>query len=275
VAICAVIPDGEGRYALSAIGEGLREDAPGSLASFALLSGDDYYRAWLGFDPRVSDGVTPFERVFGAPVFAWYSQHPDFGERFNQRMTARISLYAAAVASASDLSTARRIVDIGGGHGVLLEAFLARWRQAQGVLFDLPGATAGGEQRLTAAGVSDRVEVVSGDFFAAVPPGGDVYILSQILHDWNDEQCLAILRNIRRVIASDGRLLVAEIPMPQPVTGPHPAVELDLLMMVLTGGQERTEDQYRRLLSEARFSLDHVYRDVAPGGISVLEAQPI
>jgi SAM-dependent methyltransferase len=275
VAIGAVIPDGERRYALNAIGEGLREDAPGSLASFALLSGDDYYRAWLGFDPRMSDGVTPFARVFGAPVFAWYSQHPDFGERFNQRMTTRISHYAAAVASASDLSHAQCIVDVGGGHGVLLEAFLARWPQAQGVLFDLPGATARGEQRLAAAGLSERVEVVPGDFFAEVPQHGDVYILSQILHDWNDAQCLAILKNIRRAIASDGRLLIAEMLMPEPVNGPHPAVDLDLLMMVLTGGKERTENQYRDLLGEEKFVLERIFRETAPGGISVLEARPI
>jgi SAM-dependent methyltransferase len=275
VAIGVIVLDDEGRYALSGLGEGLREDVPGSLASFALLSGDDYYRSWLGFDPRKSDGVTPFARVFGMPVFTWYGEHPERGERFNQRMAARVSVYAAAVAAASDLSHTRRIVDIGGGHGVLLEALLSRWPQAQGVLFDLPGAATAGKQRLAAAGLSRRVEIVHGDFFTGVTPGGDVYVLSQILHDWNDEQCLAILRNVRRAIAPDGHLLIAEILMPEPVSGPHPAIDLDLLMMVLTGGQERTEDQYRQLLASSGFSLDQVFRDVAPGGMSVLEARPL
>lgn len=275
VAIGVVTVEGEDRYRLSAVGDGLRKDVPGFLARFALLSGDDYYRAWLGFDPQKEDGVTPFARVFGAPVFDWYGLNPESGARFNRRMAERIAVYAPAAAAASDLSEARRIVDVGGGHGVLLAAFLSRWPQPQGVLFDLPDAAAGGEQRLIADGLSQRVEIVAGDFFTDVTAGGDIYLLSQILHDWNDDQCLVILKNIRRAIVPVGRLLIIEMLMPEPVTGPDPAIDLDLLMMVLTGGRERTAAEYERLLVDSGFSLKQVYQQIAPGGISLLDARPI
>ena len=265
-----------GEYHLTAIGEGLREDVPGSLASFAILSGEDYYRAWLGVDLESHDDVTPFARVFGAPVFDWYAQHPEAGDRFYQRMTTRIMSYAATVAAVADLSAAGRIVDIGGGHGLLLAAFLERWPAARGVLFDLPGAAAAGQARLAAAGLGDRVETVGGDFFAETEflPEGDVYLLSQILHDWNDERSMAILRNVRRVINPEGRLLIVEVLMPERVAGPHPAVDLDLLMMVLTGGRERTASEHRTLLEETGFALERVHEAIALGGMSVLEVRP-
>ncbi|MBA3449953.1 MAG: methyltransferase [Chloroflexia bacterium] len=274
VAIEVVAVDEDGQYGLTAIGDGLREDAPGSLASFATLCGEDYYQAWLGLDIAARDDVTPFEHVFGAPVFDWDAQHPAAGDRFYRRMTTRIMSYAAATAAASDLAAARRIVDVGGGHGVLLEAFLHRWPDARGVLFDLPAAA--GQDRLAAASLADRVEVAGGDFFeeTALPKGGDVYLLSQILHDWDDARSTAILRNIRRAIDAAGRLLIVEVLMPERVAGPHPAVDLDLLMMVLTGGRERTASEYRQLLEEAGFVVERVHEDIAPGDISVLEARP-
>ncbi len=121
------------------------------------------------------------------------------------------------------------------------------------------------------------MEVVGGDFFheTELLPGGDVYVLSQILHDWDDARSLAILRNIRRVINPGGRLLIVEVLMPVRVEGPHPAVDLDLLMMVLTGGRERTASEYRNLLGETGFAVERVHDAIAPGGISVLEAQPV
>jgi SAM-dependent methyltransferase len=267
--------DEDDRYRLTPLGEGLREDAVGSLASYALLSGEEYARSWMGFDPAADDDVTPFARVSGAPFFDWLGQHPEVGQRFNQRMAQRISAFAAAAAATADLSTARTIIDIGGGHGVLLEAFLRRWANARGVLFDLPGAAAGGQARLVGTDLVDRVEIAAGDFFTGVTAGGDVYILSQILHDWDDARCQTILRNIRRAIAPTGRLLIIEVPLPERVEGPHPAVELDLIMLVLTGGKERTIEEYRALLEEAGFSLIRVYPEIAAGGVAVLEAEPV
>jgi hypothetical protein len=119
------------------------------------------------------------------------------------------------------------------------------------------------------------VDVVGGDFFTEVTAGGDLYLLSQVLHDWNDDQCRVILRNIRRAIAGDGRLVILEAPLPDQITGPHPAVELDLLMMVLTGGRERTIAEYRALLAATGFALTDVRPDLAPGGIALLEAAAI
>lgn len=266
--------DGE-RYALTRLGAGLRNDIPGSLADFALLSGDEYSRAWLGLDPFASDERTPFERGSGAPFFDWLSAHPEAGQRFNRRMATRVASYASAAANTVDLGDVRTIVDIGGGVGVLLEEFLRKCPQARGVLFDLPEAAAAARSRFAETDLATRVDVTNGDFFVEVTAGGDLYLLSQILHDWDDDHCRIILRNVRRAIADDGRLVILEAPLPDQVTGPHPAVELDLLMMVLTGGRERTIAEYRALLAAEGFSLTSVRPDLAPGGIALLEAVAI
>jgi SAM-dependent methyltransferase len=275
-AIRVVAMDEHGRYTLTSLGYGLREDAPDSLATFAIHSGEEYFRSWLGLELNPRDTRTPFERVCGEPVFDWLAQHPEASDRFHRRMATRIQAFAPAVAAACDLSQARRIVDIGGGHGVLLATFLQRWPNASGVLFDLPGAAAAGEERLAAAGLGDRVDVVGGDFFraGALPGGGDVYLLSQILHDWDDDRSMEILRNLRRTMDAASRLLIVEMLMPERVDGPHPAIDLDLVMLVLTGGRERTVKEYRQLLEGAGFRLDHVHAEIAPGGKSILEARP-
>ncbi len=266
--------DGE-RYALTRLGQGLRSDIPGSLADFALLSGDEYARAWLGLDPLASDERTPFERISGAPFFDWLSAHPEAGQRFNRRMATRVASNVDAAANAVNLDNVTTMIDIGGGVGVLLEAFLRRSPTARGVLFDLPEAAAAARARFAETNLATRVDVVGGDFFTEVTAGGDLYLLSQVLHDWNDDQCRVILRNIRRGIARDGRLVILEAPLPDQITGPHPAVELDLLMMVLTGGRERTIVEYQALLAAEGFALREVRPDLAPGGIALLEAAVI
>jgi hypothetical protein len=272
IAIGVVSADDHGQYRLTSTGEGLRTDVPGSLADFALLSGEEYTRAWLGLDPWATDDRTPFERVSGAPFFDWLNAHPEAGRRFNQRMATRVASYASAAANGVELENVTMIVDVGGGVGVLLEAFLRQTPSARGVLFDLPDAAAAAKVRFAETDLADRVECISGDFFAAVTAGGDVYLLSQILHDWEDEQCRGILRNIRRAIAAGGRLVILEAPLPDRIAGLDPAVDLDLLMMVLTGGRERTVEQYRDLLASAGFALTSVRHDLAPGGIALLEA---
>jgi SAM-dependent methyltransferase len=273
-----VVAESDDTYRLTAIGDGLREDVPGSLASYALLSGDIYYRSWLGLGLGTDEGptphVTPFARVFGVPLFDWLSAHPEMGELFYQRMLTRGAAFAPAVAACCDLSSARRIVDVGGGHGVLLAAFLRQWPDTRGILFDLLEAVTGGLAYVRAAGLDERVAAVGDDFFRpGAIPDGDVYLLSQILHDWDDERCAAILRNIRRAIRPEGRLLVIEMLIPERVSGPHAAIDLDLLMMVLTGGRERTASEFRRLLTDAGFTLERVHEEIAPGGVSVLEAR--
>jgi hypothetical protein len=268
--------DEDGRYTLTHLGDGLREDAPDSLATFAILSGEEYFRSWLGLDLNPQDTQTPFERVFGVPVFDWLAQHPEAGDRFNRRMATRIQVFAPAVATACDLSEARRIVDIGGGHGVLLATFLQRWPDTRGVLFDLPGAAAAGKKRLAEAGLLDRVDVVGGDFFRPdeLPAGGDVYLLSQILHDWDDTHSRQLLRNLRQTMDPTARLLIVEMLMPERVDGPHPAIDLDLVMLVLTGGRERSASEYQQLLEGAGFRLDRVHEEIVPGGMSVLVTRP-
>lgn len=270
--VCA--QDDDGRYRLTPVGDGLRADVPGSLATLAVLSGEEYYRAWLGFEGFLADGKTPFAHAHGAPLFDWYQAHPAFGDRFHRRMAARVAAFAPGVAAAVDLATARLIVDIGGGVGILLAAFLDRWPRARGILFDLPAAAATAAERIATAGLSERVEIVSGDFFLEVPAGGDVYVLCQILHDWDDAQCRAILGNIRSAVQPEGRLLIAEMLMPERVNGPSAVVDLDLLMMALTGGRERSVSAFRVLLERAGWTLAGVHEAGTPGGLSVLVALP-
>ena len=158
-----------------------------------------------------------------------------------------------AVAAAYDFSMFTTVVDVGGASGNMLAAILARHPEPQGLLFDRPHVVVDAERLFEDNGVSDRVTVEAGDFFRSVPSGGDAYILSHILHDWNDDQCLTILGHCRKAMKPDGRLLIVEMVLP-PGDVPHPGKILDMVMLVLIGGQERTETEYARLLDKVSAS---------------------
>ena len=163
----------------------------------------------------------------------------------------------------------RQVVDVGGGQGVLLAAVLRAHPHLRGVLFDQPAVVAGAAPVLRAAGVADRCEVVGGDFFAAVPAGGDVYLLSRILHDWDDARATALLRVLHRAARPGARLVVVERVLP-PGDAPHPGKLIDLTMLVMLGGRERTEAEFRALLAGAGFSLTRVV-PLPDGGWSAVE----
>jgi SAM-dependent methyltransferase len=176
-------------------------------------------------------------------------------------------VYLTAIVDAYDFSRFERIVDIGGGHGALLLAILTANPRVQGVLYDLAGVVAGASVPST---VADRLEIVAGDFFEGVPAGADAYLLKGIIHDWNDASAGAILRNCRRAIRPDGRLFIMDNVL-IPSSDPASAL-MDLLMMVVTGGRERTESEFRSLLREAGFSLVKV---IPTAGHSILESRPV
>jgi SAM-dependent methyltransferase len=216
----------------------------------------------------VRTGQPSFERVYGAPFFEYLAGHPDDAAVFNAAMSSSPG-YLAAIVGAYDFSKFERIVDVGGGHGLILAGILAANPRLRGVLYDLPGVVAG-SFALGQEPISQRCEIIGGDFFKGVPAGADAYMLKGIIHDWNDEAALKILKNCRRAIRPDGTLLIVEAVL-TPSTDPATAL-MDMLMMVLTSGRERTESEFRSLLQEAGFSMVQVIRAM---GASIIESRPV
>ena len=203
----------------------------------------------------------------GCTAFEYLAEHPDEGAHFDHGMTLVNAGEPQAVADAYDFAGVERVVDVGGGTGTLLVEVLRRRPELHGVLFDLPRTVESPIPEVDALGA--RIEVIAGDFFDVVPSGADAYVLSHVVHDWPEPQALAILARVREAIPASGRLLIVEMVMPADDT-PHPAHMLDISMMLLTGGEERTEDEYAELLARAGFRLERVIPTRA--AVSVMEA---
>jgi SAM-dependent methyltransferase len=219
-------------------------------------------------EETIRSGRTAFDRIYRAQFFCYLAEHPDDAAVFNAAMSS-LPAYIAAIVDAYDFSGFHRIVDVGGGHGAKLAAILSANPNVGGVLYDLPAVVAGASA-LRSGPMVDRCEIIGGDFFEEVPADADAYLLSGIIHDWNDEDAVKILKNCRRAIRADGRLLLIETVL-TPSSDPARAL-MDVLMMVLTGGRERTEAEFRSLLREAGFSLTQV---ISTAGHSIIESQPI
>lgn len=256
----------ERRFTLTPMAELLRRDHPLSARAQILYVSDEPYRAWGNLLPGVMTGVTPFEQTFGAQHFQHLEQHPASNAAFNQAMSASSRQAARAIVAAYDFSAAGKVVDIAGGQGVLIAAILRANPALHGVLFDQPHVVADALPLLEAAGVADRCELASGDFFAAVPPG-DTYTLRHILHDWDDDHSVAILRSCAQALAPGGRTLVVEAVI-EPGNDPSPAKFLDMMMFVMNGGRERTADEYRRLFAAAGLTLTRI---IPTGAESLIE----
>ena len=254
------------RFALTPLAELLRSDVPGSMRALARMYGSEQYRAWDGLLESVRTGEPAFDRTFGASYFDYLGRNPDAGAVFNEAMTGWTTQVADAVVEAYDFTGVNTVVDVGGGHGLLLATILRAHPSMRGALFDLPHVVAGAGPLLEAAGVADRCVTVGGDFFASVPEGGDAYLLAQILHDWDDERCRPILENCRRAMRPDGRVLVVEQVLP-PANEPSLGKWLDLHMLVLLTGRERTEAEYGALLEAAELELTRVIPTSSGAGI--------
>jgi hypothetical protein len=258
------------RFALTELGEALKTDAPGSARSALLMTGSSWVRsAFANLLHSLQTGRTGFEKAQGMPLFDYLAQHPDDATVFSRAMVGFHAAEPLAIAAAYDFSTFKTVVDIGGSSGNMLAAILGRYPELRGLLFDRPHVVVDAEKLLKANGVADRVTVEAGDFFESVPSGGDAYILSHILHDWNDDQCLTILGHCRKALKPDSRLLIVEMVLP-PGDAPHPGKLLDMSMLVLVGGQERTEPEYARLLDKAGLRLSRIVATQSP--VSVVEA---
>lgn len=259
-------------FALTPMAEFLRSEHPASMRALACMYAEEQYRAWGDLLHSVKTGQTAFDKMFGTDYFAYLAGHPESEQVFNQAMTGWTNQLVSGVVDVYDFSGFRTVVDVGGGHGTLLAAVLQRHPGIRGVLFDRPQVVEAATDQLQAAGVVDRCTLVGGDFFSEVPSGGDAYVLSQILHDWDDERCIEILKQCRRAIRPDGRLLVIELVLPE---GQEPFFGkwLDLHMLVLLGARERTAVEYNALFHEAGFDLAKVA--AMPAGPSVVEAVPV
>lgn len=260
------------RFALGPLGQALRRDAPESMRAWAIFSGEPFYmQAWEQIVHSIQTGRAAWDHVHQVPLFEYIGQHPDAGALFDQAMTCLSAAEAPAIVSAYDFSSIGKLADIGGGQGLLLRTVLKAHPAMTGVLFDRPDAIAGIHAQLGEDGIAERCEVVPGDFFQAVPAGADAYLLKYVIHDWDDERSLAILRNCRRAMAKDARLLLVETVVPAPGEA-HFAKLQDLEMMVIAGAQERTLAEYSSLLEGAGFKLVRVVP--ATEVASILEAVP-
>lgn len=264
--------DGD-RFALSPVGEFLRSDVPGSLRPVATYVCDPWsWKPWGDLAGSVKTGAPVFDRMFGEGVFDYLGKHPEEAATFNEGMTGFSQQAAAATLKAYDFKPFGTIVDVGGGHGAILCAILGTAPSARGIVFDAPQVVEGAHGPIRAAGLADRCRAEGGDFFKAVPAGGDLYVLKHIIHDWNDAKATQILKSVRAAIPATGKLLLVEMVVP-PGFAPHFAHVLDLEMMVVCDGKERTEQEYRELLAGAGFKLTRIVPTEGPHGL--IEAEPI
>jgi hypothetical protein len=255
-ALCGVglvADDGHGTYALCPAGEMLRSDVPGSLRALSVSHGEEQYLAWNEVLHTVKTGETAFARKFGKPLFEHLAEHPDAAECFNRAMSDLVELRWRDILPRFDFSQSRRIVDVGGGDGALLAAILREHPAIEGELYDSEQGLIRAPEVLKRAGVEQRCKMTPGDFFESVPADADTYILSCVLFDWDDKECIRILRNIRRA-SSRARLLIYETAMPEG-NSLYFGKFFDLNMMVVTGGRVRREVEHQRLLTESGFEL--------------------
>jgi SAM-dependent methyltransferase len=254
-------------FELTEVGAVLRSDRPGP-GDYVRMINSEAYLAFEQLLHSVRTGKPAFDKVFGSPRFDWLSEHPEQAALFQRAMVALSLGSNEAVADAYDFTPFARVVDVGGGHGQLLSAILARNPHLNGVLFDLPSGVAAAQQG--AGGDLPRTEFVAGNFFESVP-GGDIYVIKKVVHDWNDEHAAVILRNCRKAMQPNGKVLLAETLVP-PGDEPDRIKSIDVVMLVVTGGRERTEAQYASLFDAAGLRLERVIQTRGP--ISILEASP-
>jgi cyclopropane fatty-acyl-phospholipid synthase-like methyltransferase len=260
-----------GTYALTSVTECLRSDVPGSLRQLALLDGEEVFRSFADIEHTVRTGQPAFDLVHGVPFYDYLADHRETAVAFTEAMDAN---RLPATLGACDLSGVDTVVDVGGGSGGLLTEVLTTHPAARGVLVELPEAVRQADKKFAEAGLSGRVDLVEGSFFDAVPPGGDAYVLARVLHNWTDEKALLILRRVRAAMAPGARLLVFEQLVPDEDSAPDGTSGMvDLLMLVLLEGYDRTEEHYRRLLAEAGFVVDRVHHGETPTADGALVAR--
>ena len=259
-----------GQFQLNPVAELLQTEIPGSLRATAIMSAGLYAKSWGDLLYTLRTGKPSFDHVFGMGFWEYLDSNDEMGDYFNQSMTSRSGGEQRQVVDAYDFSGISKIVDVGGGQGSLISAILQKHPRMQGTLFDMPEVVQGAYGIIEAEGLAERCEVVGGSFFDEVPSGGEAYILQAVIHDWDDERSLTILKNCRRAIGNNGKLIPVDAIIP-PGNEPSRTMQ-DINMMVLVGGLERTETEFRQLLDAAGFKLANII-PIQPR--SIIEALPV
>ena len=273
LASVGVFIETDGHFGLTPLAEYLRTDTPGSLRAFVRLIGQEYFwRSWGHLLHSVRTGEPAFGNLYGRSLWEYWAAHPEEDAVFNAAMTSLSSGVVDAVVRSYDFSGIGVLVDVGGGEGALLAAILAANPSLRGILFDQPHVVGSVGALLERVGVADRCEIVGGSFFEAVPAGADAYLLKSVIHDWDDDVTIEILRSCRAAMDDRGKLLVLERVV-RPGNDPDPAEFSDLNMLVIPGGQERTAEDFELLYDEARFELRNIIRTGSP--YNIIEGTPV
>ncbi len=268
LAAVGVFHEGEGhRFSLTEVGNCLRHDAPDSLYGWVMFdAGPTHWQNWSALEYSVRTGENGFRHVFGIDSWVYRQQHPDLGAEFDLAMSSLTNLVIATLLPIFDFGRFATIVDVGGGNGALLAAILVRYQGVRGVLFDQDHVVSGAGPVFERAGVADRCDVVGGDFFKEIPANGDAYVLKSIIHDWEDAEAIAILRNCRQAMPEGAALLAIERDLGSP-NEMRDSKFSDLNMLLGPGGRERTIESYAGLFNATGFAFVGVTRGSTGFGI--------
>jgi hypothetical protein len=258
----------DGRFELTPMAVCLETDAPDSMRAMAIMLGEEHYHAWGDLLHSVKTGEIAFNHAYKTAFFDYLARHPQAGTTFGAAMTNMTAQVSLGVVMTYDFSSISTLLDIGGGHGTLLTAVLTANPDMKGILFDSPGVNEAGQKEIEGVGLAGRCEVVVGDFFKSVPSGADAILMKNVIHDWDDERSLTILKNCHKALPAAGKVILVEMVVP---TGNEPSFAklLDLNMLVISGGRERTEAEYRTLFESAGFALSRIL--ATPSPMSVIE----
>jgi len=254
-------------FALSRLAESLQTNTAASLRAMVITIGEIHYQACGNLLHSVQSGSPAFDNAFGASLFDYLRQNVDAADAFNQGMGNVASMLAYAVLTAYDFAGISSIVDVGGGQGTLLEKILQFNPEMRGTVFD----TASTIERATQLGHNTwgrRCSYIAGDFFTSVPQGADAYFLCGVIHDWDDDRAITILGNCRRAMTKNSRLLLVDVIVPDAASASFSKL-LDLNMLVMTGGRERTEPEFRTLLDASGYKLTKIVPTMAPQSVIV------
>jgi len=250
------VQESDGRFSLTPPANLLRSNVTRSQRSFAIMMGAEFHGAWGELLHTVRTGEPGWQKRFGTPAFQYMVEHPERHSIYDSAMGGYGRAEGEAMLDAYDFSAFQTVMDVGGGSGMLMTDILKRYPALEGVLFDLPPVVDRARSSIADAGLLDRCRIEEGDFFSSIPAGADVYIMQHIIHDWDDSESISILRNCREAMNTDSRILLVETVIPK---GNESCFGKWLdLMMLLVGGRERTEEEYRKLLSAAGLMLNRV-----------------
>ena len=264
---------GDRKFELTALGEPLQDRVPGSVRASAIMNGDEWrWKPWGDLLNCVKTGDTPFNRVFGMRPWEYRAKNAEASTNFNENMSGNTVRSARAVVEAYDFSGVNRVVDIAGGRGAFIAAILERYPHLQGVLTDLPAVANEAKAYIKSEGVEDRCEIIGGDYFESVPSGGDIYILKSVIEDEQDDGAVDLLKNCRRAMGNNARLLIVDKIL-SPHGSPSPANVFDVMMMVMAGGQLRTEEEFRALFEKAGFKVNRILPTRSQ--FSIIEGAPV